>query len=57
MKEIEKLVMELGDKCRENKLNFMIVVEDKDKGIYSNHSVSGKSELRDLVKALKERKE
>ena len=49
--------MELGDKCRENQLNFMIVVEDKDKGIYSNHSVSGKSELRDLVKTLKERKE
>ena len=51
MKEIEKLVMELGDKCRENQLNFMIVVEDK--SIYSNHSVSGKSALRDLVKALK----
>ena len=50
MKEIEKLMMELGDKCRENKLNFMIVVEDK--GIHSNHSVSGKSALRDLVKTL-----
>lgn len=52
MKELEKMTMQLANKCRENKLNFMIVIEDA-KGIHSNHSISGKSPLRKLTEALK----
>lgn len=51
MKEIEKMVMELSKKCRENGLNFIIVIEDN--GIHDNYSVKGKTALREVVKTLK----
>jgi hypothetical protein len=51
MKEIEKMAMELSKKCRENGLNFMIVIEDG--GIHDNYSVKGKTVLQELVKTLK----
>ena len=51
MKEIEKMVMELSKKCRENGLNFLIVIEDG--VIHDNYSVKGKTVLRELVKTLK----
>lgn len=51
MNNVEKLTMELTKACRDKGLNFVIAIEEK--GIHSQSSVNGKSELRELVKVLK----
>lgn len=52
MSKIETLTMELAKECREKGLNFVIAIEDN--GIHNQCSVKGKTDLRQLVKVLKE---
>jgi hypothetical protein len=52
MNRIEELAMELNEECRKNGVNFIIVIEDD--GVNEMHSIRGNSELKPLVKVLKD---
>ena len=51
---IEILVKKLAAACKERRLNFVIAVEDH--GIHDCYSVSGETELRKVVDALRNRR-